>query len=270
VQELLAGERLAARDLRIGYFAQHQLEQLNLSESALAHLARLDPGAREQDLRDFLGGFGFIGDRALGPVAPFSGGEKARLVLAMLVFQRPNLLLLDEPTNHLDIEMRHALSVALQDFDGALVTVSHDRHLLMSVTDRLVRVADGAAQAFDGDLDDYAAWLTQRRTRIVVADAENEASAPNRRDQRRLDAERRQQLQPLKTKLRALEKDLEHLSAEKARLDAALADTALYDDSRKNDLKTLLREQAQVTQRLAEVEHAWLETGSALEAANNE
>ncbi len=269
VQAPQAGERLAARDLRIGYFAQHQLEQLNPSESALTHLARLDPNAREQALRDFLGGFGFIGDRALGPVAPFSGGEKARLVLALLVFQRPNLLLLDEPTNHLDIEMRHALTVALQDFDGALVTVSHDRHLLMSVTDRLLRVADGAAQLFDGDLDDYAAWLVQRRARPPAA-AEMAGATPNRRDQRRQDAERRQQLQPLKAKLRALEKDLERLSMEKARLDSLLADTALYSDNRKDELKALLLEQSSITQSLAAVENAWLETGTEIEAAARE
>jgi ATP-binding cassette subfamily F protein 3 len=263
---LRSGERIGARDLKIGYFAQHQLEQLHLDDNALTHLTRLDPRAREQELRDFLGGFGFVGDRVLEPVAPFSGGEKARLVLALLVYQRPNLLLLDEPTNYLDLDMRHALGLALQDYAGALVVVSHDRYLLQSVTDRLLRVADGRATAFDGDLDEYAAWLARRRSRAPAAGAP--AATTNRKEQRRQDAERRRQLQPLKARLQALEAELERLSAAKARIEAALADGALYSGAEKDKLKALLLEQGRVQQALAAAETAWLEAGEELEAAN--
>ncbi len=173
----LAGERLAAQDLAIGYFAQHQLEQLHPAHSALEHLQQLDPKASEQSLRDFIGGFGFNGDRATCPVAPFSGGEKARLVLALLVYQKPNLLLLDEPTNHLDLEMRLALAEALQDFAGAMVIVSHDRHLLRVTCDQLVLVHGGRVREFDGDLDDYPAWLAQQQ-RDAPAAPTTEANGP--------------------------------------------------------------------------------------------
>ena len=162
---VMTGERIEPQDVRIGYFAQHQLEQLDVASSPLEHLQTLDPRAKEQDLRNFLGGFGFSGDAVLESVELFSGGEKARLVLALLVYRRPNVLLLDEPTNHLDLEMRHALTVALQDFGGAMVIVSHDRFLLRSVTDRWLMVADGSVQDYDGDLEEYRAWLNERRAR---------------------------------------------------------------------------------------------------------
>jgi ATP-binding cassette subfamily F protein 3 len=268
---LRGGERIGARDLKIGYFAQHQLERLHLDDNALTHLARLDPRAREQDLRDFLGGFGFVGDRVLEPVAPFSGGEKARLVLALLVYQRPNLLLLDEPTNHLDLEMRHALALALQEFDGAMVVVSHDRYLLRSVTDRLVLVADGKAETFDGDLDEeYPKWLAARRARQVPASADADTARPaiNRKDQRRQDADKRRQTQPLKNRLKTLEQGLERLGADKARINAALADSALYSGAEKDKLKALLLEQGRVQQALAQTEAAWLEACEALETAD--
>jgi ATP-binding cassette subfamily F protein 3 len=268
---LRGGERIGARDLRIGYFAQHQLEQLHLDDNALTHLTRLDPRAREQELRDFLGGFGFVGDRVLEPVAPFSGGEKARLVLALIVYQRPNLLLLDEPTNHLDLEMRHALALALQEFDGAMVVVSHDRYLLRSVTDRLVLVADGRAETFDGDLDnEYPKWLATRRARQTATPtiADTTRAAVNRKDQRRQDADKRRQTQPLKNRLKTLEQELERLGTEKARLNAALADSALYSGAEKDKLKALLQEQGRVQQALAETESAWLEACEALESAD--
>jgi len=263
-----AGERLPARDLKLGYFAQHQLEQLRPQDTPLQHLTRLDPSAREQDLRDFLGGFGFAGERALAPVAPFSGGEKARLVLALLVYQRPNLLLLDEPTNHLDLEMRHVLTLALQDYDGALVVVSHDRYLLRSVTDRLVLVADGRAETFDGDLDDYPQWLAQRRARGVEASAGDARPSTNRRDQRRQDAEKRRQLQPLRSRLKNLEANLERLSTEKTRISTALADPAIYGATQKDALTHLLKEQGRVQQALAETESAWMEVSETLETAS--
>jgi len=267
---LRGGERIGARDLKIGYFAQHQLEQLRLDDNALTHLTRLDPRAREQELRDFLGGFGFVGDRMLEAVAPFSGGEKARLVLALLVYQRPNLLLLDEPTNHLDLEMRHALALALQEFDGAMVVVSHDRYLLRSVTDRLVLVADGRAETFDGDLDEeYPKWLAARRSRPdEPAAAATRAAAPNRKEQRRQDADKRRQIQPLRNRLKTLEQDLERLGAEKARIGAALADNALYTGAEKEKLKALLQEQGRVQQALALAEASWLEVCEALETTD--
>ena len=266
--ELRSGKRTAARDLKIGYFAQHQLEQLRVDDNALTHLARLDARAREQDLRDFLGGFGFIGDRVLEPVAPFSGGEKARLVLAMLVYQRPNLLLLDEPTNHLDLEMRHALTLALQEYAGAMVVVSHDRYLLRSVTDHLILVADGSAQPFDGDLDDYPKWLSARRLRPTEAARDAERTTPDRKAQRREDADRRRQLQPLRSRLKALEKELEQLGTEKTRIDALLADNSLYNSAEKDKLKALLKEQAGVQQALQKAEAGWLQTCEALETAD--
>ncbi len=218
------GERDTAQDLKIGYFAQHQLDQLRPDQTPLEHLARLDRKASEQSLRNFVGGFGFSGERAESPVAPFSGGEKARLVLALLVYQRPNLLLLDEPTNHLDLEMRHALSQALQEYEGAMVLVSHDRHLLRTTCDQLLLVNDGNVTEFKGDLDDYPRWLAEReRYSTTTSDAEEkEHSATARKDRKRQEAERRRQLQPLRNKLKKLEQQLERLSDSQAVLENTL------------------------------------------------
>jgi ATP-binding cassette subfamily F protein 3 len=262
----LQGKQTLSPDLRIGYFAQHQLEQLHAQDSALLHLQRLDPKATEQSLRDFLGGFGFQGDRVTDAIAPFSGGEKARLVLAMLVYQRPNLLLLDEPTNHLDLDMRDALSVALQGFEGAMVIVSHDRSLLSSVTDKWLLVADGRVSEFDGDMDDYARWLSQRRNAIGNTNADA-ARAPSRKDQRRNDAEQRQKLQPLKKELQKIEARMEKLTQEKAALEQQLADPAIYDTANKDQLKALLLRQSELQKTLAETEAAWLELSERLEGA---
>jgi ATP-binding cassette subfamily F protein 3 len=184
-----AGERLTAQALRIGYFAQHQVEQLRGDESPLWHLTKIDPGAREQDLRNFLGGFDFRGDMVSAPVGRFSGGEKARLTLALLVRQKPNLLILDEPTNHLDIEMREALAEALQDYDGALVVVAHDRHLLRATADVLWLVADGQVAPFEGDLDDYRDWVLGPRRRPAVAETNGgSAEADSTPDRKRKSA----------------------------------------------------------------------------------
>ncbi len=174
---LLAGRRVTGEHLRLGYFAQHQLESLDLTASPMLLLQRLSPQAKEQSLRDFLGGFGFIGDDALATCEDFSGGEKARLALALLAWQKPNVLLLDEPTNHLDIDMRSALTLALQAFEGAVLVVSHDRHLLTSTVDDYVLVADGKVQAFDGDLDDYAQWM-KSRSQAQLAQTKAEQPAP--------------------------------------------------------------------------------------------
>jgi ATP-binding cassette, subfamily F, member 3 len=262
----LSGGRLTAQGLRIGYFAQHQVEQLRLSEHALWHFKKLEPETREQELRDYLGGFDFRGDRVLAPVGEFSGGEKARLTLALLARQRPNLLLLDEPTNHLDLEMREALTEALQDYEGALVVVAHDRHLLRATADELWLVADGTVRRFDGDLDDYRDWVLSGRgseaTPTVPAGA-------GRRAQKRVEAEARQRLsdlrRPIQQKLERIERELEALSAEKRELDAWLAAPDAYLVENKDRLKQTLARNGDLGWQLARVEAQWLELHDALE-----
>ena len=283
--EPLGGERAEARDLRIGYFAQHQLEQLSAQESPLQNLRRtgaeMAARATEQELRDFLAGFGFRGDRVFEPVAPFSGGEKARLVLALVAFLRPNLLLLDEPTNHLDLEMRQALAVALQDYAGAVVLVSHDRHLLRTVADELHIVHEGRVQPFDGDLEDYAKWLSE--THPVEADVHTPArpqgsmqeqedttadrSAEARKQRKREDAERRSRLSPLKAQVARCEQELERLARETTDLQARLATPDLYRDDARETLRELLQKQTELTRATQETEAAWLEASEQLEAA---
>ncbi|MEN8168327.1 MAG: ATP-binding cassette domain-containing protein, partial [Pseudomonadota bacterium] len=265
----LKGRCEAAPDLGIGYFAQHQLEQLDAPASPLLHLQRLDHHASEQKLRNYLGGFGFGGDQVDEPVAPFSGGEKARLVLALLVYRRPNLLLLDEPTNHLDLEMRHALTMALQDFGGAMVLVSHDRHLLRTVTDELLLVHDGKVSAFQGDLDDYPRWLSEQR-RMITPGGPAEAtqnSAAARKARRKAQAEQRRALQPLRHKAKTLETDIDRLSKQRGNLEQALADPSIYEERRKSKLKALLLEKTRLDRALAQAEQTWLEVSEALEAA---
>jgi len=263
----LAGKTVEAQELAVGYFAQHQLEQLSEEATPLLHLQRLDPKASEQSLRNFLGGFGFSNDMALSPVGPFSGGEKARLVLAMLVYQRPNLLLLDEPTNHLDLEMRHALAVGLQEYEGALVVVSHDRHLLRSVTDSLLLVDSGAVQPFDGDLDDYRQWLIdQSRTENDSGDTSSgDNSAAARKERKRREAEQRQQLKPLRQKLGKAEKQMERLQQRRAELETQLSDPDIYNDEQKEQLKRLLQEKGDVDSELADAEEEWLVVSEELE-----
>jgi ATP-binding cassette subfamily F protein 3 len=267
----LAGQRLTAQELRIGYFAQHQLEQLRLEESALWHLRRLEPATREQELRDFLGGFDFCGERVSAPVAEFSGGEKARLTLALLVRQRPNLLLLDEPTNHLDIEMREALTEALQDYEGALIVVAHDRHLLRATADELWLVDEGVLAPFDGDLDDYRDWVRARRGRDVAARSEKatDGSAPDRRAQKRFEAAERQRLadlrKPLQHKLADVEADMQALEMEKQELEAWLASEDAYAENNKERLLLVLERQGDLTWQLARAEAQWLELQGKLE-----
>ena len=262
----LSGKRQEAEALKIGYFAQHQLEQLQLDETPLWHLQQLNKQATEKDLRNFLGGFDFQGDKVLDMVRPFSGGEKARLVLALLVYQNPNLLLLDEPTNHLDLEMRHALSVALQEYRGAIVVVSHDRHLLRSVTDQLLLVAGGKVHPFDGDLDDYRLWLTEQKK---VDDKSDLESAPtvSRKDQRKLDAERRLKHKPLFDALKKAEIAVEKFHNEQRQLEHQLADPDIYDDSAKMLLKQLLERKVKVDKALDEAEMAWMEAEEKIENA---
>ncbi len=262
----LSGMRYEAEALKIGYFAQHQLEQLQLDETPLWHLQKLDKQATEKDLRNFLGGFDFQGDKVLEPVRPFSGGEKARLVLALLVYQNPNLLLLDEPTNHLDLEMRHALSVALQDYQGAIVVVSHDRHLLRSVTDQLLLVSGGKVQSFDGDLDDYRLWLAEQK-KAEDKGADEVVTTISKKDQRKLDAERRLRNKPLYDALKKAELAVEKYHNEQRQLEQQLADPDIYLESSKAILKQVLDKKVQVDKALEEAETAWMLAEEAVENA---
>ena len=270
-QPLLAGRRVEGYGLETGYFAQHQVEQLRGDESPLHHLLRQDPGAREQDLRNFLGGFDFRGEMADAPVEPFSGGEKSRLALALLVRKRPNLLLLDEPTNHLDLEMRHALTRALAGYDGSLVLVSHDRALLRTVCDSFMLVADGRAVPFDGDLEDYLVWLTARRESAPqdAAVAGSAGSKENRRTQRETAAAERQlklvRRRPLLKESTQLEARMARLEPERKELEAKLADTACYARTPSAEVQATSRRCAEVIAELGDVEERWLEVHAELE-----
>lgn len=254
--------------VNIGYFAQHQIEFLRLDDTPMQHLVRLAPNAREQELRNFLGGFGFNGDMALSPVRPFSGGEKARLVLALLVWQRPNLLLLDEPTNHLDLEMRHALTMALQTFEGAMVIVSHDRHLLRLTCSDYYLVDQGEVRAFDGDLDDYHQWLLDaaKASTNQTSNSDDTKPAADKKIQKRLEAEIRQKVSPLKRKQTKLETDQQKLSERLAELEHLLADSELYDQDNKAKLTAVLTERTSLTQTLEDSEMQWLELQEEIDA----
>ena len=259
----LQGERHEGKGLAIGYFAQHQIEVLRPDESPLRHLMRLDPRTREQELRDFLGGFDFRGDMALTPVAPFSGGEKARLALALLVWQRPNLLLLDEPTNHLDLEMRHALTLALQEYEGAIVLVSHDRHLLRTTADSLWLVANGGVQPFDGDLDDYRDWLRQREAGAGAKESAGTARKQQKRDEALARNQRYAQKRPLAQRLAKLERRMAELERDQAALAQWLADPQSYAD--KDQLQAKLMREAALGAELGQAEEEWLALHSELE-----
>ena len=253
----LAGVRREGKGLKIGYFAQHQLEQLRPDESPLWHMVKLDPRTREQDFRNYLGGFNFHGDMATAKVGPFSGGEKSRLALALLIWQKPNLLLLDEPTNHLDLDMRHALTLALSEYEGAVVLVSHDRHLLRTVCDGFQLVAHGGLSPFDGDLDDYRKWLDQpndeKPEKAIVWPQKTAKPAG------------KTQGKTLEKKIEQLEKNMARLTAEKQQLDARLADPALYQAAAKTELRACQQRQARIADELAKTEAAWLETQEKLE-----
>jgi ATP-binding cassette, subfamily F, member 3 len=256
-----AGSAVFNKGLVIGYFAQHQVEMLRDEHSALWHLARLAPDVREQELRSFLGVFAFPGDMATGPIEHFSGGEKARLALALIVWQAPNLLLLDEPTNHLDLETREALTVALAQFEGTLVLVSHDRHLLRATTDRLLIVAEGALREFDGDLDDYREWLLKTKAAPAAQGLGQQPEKP--KAQRRLSPAAARK--PLEARIQRLEREMAKLGERKAAIDARLADPSLYEAARQEELKALLLDQAYVGRELEQLEAEWLAKHAALE-----
>ncbi|MGN2246926.1 ABC-F family ATP-binding cassette domain-containing protein [Frateuria sp. GZRR35] len=262
----LAGERKAHKDLKIGYFAQHTVESLREGASPFDHLQDKAPGVAAQVLRDFLGGWNFAGDRAFESVDGFSGGERARLALALIAWDKPNLLLLDEPTNHLDLDMREALADALADFDGALVLVSHDRHLLGLVCDNFWRVADGAVEPFDGDLDDYARWLRSRGAAVKKA---NEPAAPTESaaDRRRASAAQREQDKAAKARVRKIEARVAAIDTDLAALEAKLADPATYNGPTA-ELMKLGQRQADLRREKEALEAEWLELYEQLEAAS--
>lgn len=267
-----SGERAANPGLAIGYFAQHQLDTLQLDATPLTHLQRIDPKASEQSLRNFLGRFGFSGDRAYEPVGPFSGGEKARLVLALLIYQQPNLLLLDEPTNHLDLDMREALVMALQEFSGAMVIVSHDRHFLRATVDDYYLVAHGDVEPFPGDLDAYSQWLneqlkqSQQSSPAATDNDETEHSSQSRKAQRQAAAQHRQALKPLRDRLRKAEQQMSTLSTALADVETALADPDLYQGDKKDTLTELLKRQGELKSQLDQAEADWLDVSEQLEA----
>lgn len=265
------GKREVSKEIKIGYFAQHQLEQLHPEHSPVEHLRQLDPLAREADLRNHLGGFGFSNDMALSPVAPFSGGEKSRLVLAMLVYQRPNILLLDEPTNHLDLEMRQALATALQAFSGAMIIVSHDRHLLRVTCDQLLLVHDKRVEEFALSMDDYPKWLSDQN-KIVHNDnvePESKNNASSKKDKKREQAEQRKKLQPLRNKVKKAEATLNKLHNEQTQLEEKLADPDIYADANKKQLQDCLLKKAEIDQLCEAAENAWMEASEELEILSN-
>jgi ATP-binding cassette, subfamily F, member 3 len=272
------GQINLAKGVQLGYFAQHQLEYLRPDESPLWHLTQLaEPKNTEQELRNYLGGFDFQGDKVTNPVKNFSGGEKARLVLALIVWQKPNLLLLDEPTNHLDLDMRQALTEALIDFDGALVIVSHDRHLLRSTTDEFYLVHDHKVEPFDGDLDDYQKWLAEsqkndNQSNDEINSAKKESShntsAQDRKQQKRKQAELRAQMQPIKKQLQKEEQMLDKLTSQLKFIEEKLSDPTIYEVNKKTELTALLLKQSQLKNQLEETELQWLELQQQLEAFN--
>ena len=263
----LSGERVEAKDLRMGYFAQHQLEQLKVGESPLQHLRNMGgpaaAKATEQELRDFLGTFGFRGDRVFEAIGPFSGGEKARLVLALLTYLRPNLLLLDEPTNHLDLEMRQALARALQDYSGAVLMVSHDRHLLRTVIDEFYIVADGRATPFDGDLDDYAKWAADNPKDAIEKAVKALKATPAAKPK----ATRKS---ALKTELAKLDKQLARMQQQQQEIELQLSNAGIYDAANRSRLRELLEQQARLNHDLDKVETNWLEVTELLQLKSSD
>ena len=267
---LMGGERTEGAHLQIGYFDQQQLEVLDLDASAFLHIQRLSPKARDQEILDFLGGFDFRGDRAKEAIRPFSGGEKARLALAHVVWQAPNVLILDEPTNHLDLDMRHALEVALQDYAGAIVLVSHDRHLLRNSVEQLLLVNDGTVDDYAGDVETYEKWVLSSKPTEHAAPAAVPLATPedsdDRKARRQAAANQRAQLQPLKKSLRQLEQRIEKGQKALQALQAKLSDGDLYVQNVNSELAELLKQEGQLKRELAALENEWLEQQDALEA----
>jgi ATP-binding cassette subfamily F protein 3 len=265
----LSGKRVEGKDLNIGYFAQHQLEQLRPDESPLQHMMKLDPLTREQEHMNYLGGFDFKGDMARSPCVNFSGGEKSRLALALLIWTRPNLLLLDEPTNHLDLEMRHALTLALQDYAGGVILVSHDRALLRATCDEFILVADGKAEPFEGDLENYGQWLAEQRLKEKQATQVIANDKPNKNDRAANKAEKQARIlerRPLVKELEQIELNIAKWNTDKQVCDDRLNDSELYTASDKTELQQLLKKQAELASQIEIAEERWLELHELLEA----
>jgi len=262
---LLKGERYCAQDLKVGYFSQHQLEQLHMPSSAIEHITRAKPDTTELQARSFLGRFGFSGDQALGKVGTMSGGEKARLVLALIVLEKPQLLLLDEPTNHLDLEMRQALVLALQDFEGAIILIAHDRFLLESCVDEFYLVANGHVTDFDGDIDDYQQWLNDDKKQSVKANKIVSEPQIDKKQQRKEQAELRKKASPLRKQADKFEKIVQKAQDELTSVEAQLADSDIYQAEHKSKLTELLKHQAKLKQTLEENEMQWLDLEEQIE-----
>ena len=262
---LLKGERYCAQDLKVGYFSQHQLEQLHMPSSAIEHITRAKPDITELQARSFLGRFGFSGDQALDKVATMSGGEKARLVLALIVLEKPQLLLLDEPTNHLDLEMRQALVLALQDFDGAIILIAHDRYLLESCVDEFYLVANGRVTDFDGDIDDYQQWLNDDKKQTVKANKIVSEPQVDKKQQRKEQAELRKKASPLRKQADKFAKLVQKNQDELTEVEAKLADSDIYQAEHKAKLTDLLKRQAKIKQDLEAHEMQWLDLEEQIE-----
>lgn len=261
----LKGSIEKARDLKVGYFAQHQLEQLDTQASPLLHLQRLDPLATDKALRSFLGGFNFKGDRVLEAVGPFSGGEKARLVLALLIWQKPNLLLLDEPTNHLDLEMRLALNNALQSFVGTVILVSHDRHLLRTVCDDLLLVDQGRVSEFRQEIDDYPRWLAERRNQGGKPRPSTDTPQLDKKEIKRREAEFRKSIHSQLNRQQRIEREMAKIEQRQSAVTVALSESDVYSAEQKEKLRELLFSQAENTRQLEQLEHEWFELGEEIE-----
>ena len=258
--ELISGERNHGEHLALGYFNQHQLETLDSQASAALHIQRITPEAREQEIRNFLGGFGFQGDRAFETIEFFSGGEKARLALAIIAWQKPNLLLLDEPTNHLDLDMREALTLALQTYQGAVVVISHDRHLLRNTVDDFYLVADGCVDTFDGDIEDYHQWLNQRQPASddQPKDTGDTEDKVDRKALRQKAAEMRKQLQPLRKKMQSAERKVDKLQMQLDDIETQMGDATLYEEANKKRLQALVKQQSELKPQLESTEEEWM------------
>ncbi len=267
-----SGQIIRSDKLNIGYFAQHQLDTLRDDQSPVWHIQKLSPEAREQDIRNFLGGFLFAGDMATAPIAPFSGGEKARLALAMLVWQKPNLLLLDEPTNHLDLDMRHALTLALQSFEGALILVSHDRSLIEATTDQFLLIDQGSLKTFDGDLNDYRAWRLAQENATAAPAQSNQSQS--RKDTKRQEAQMRQERarrsKPVQQKIERAEKEIAALTAAQQQCEAILSQESIYQPENKAKLQETLAKVNEIKVKLTKFEEDWLQWQEDLETINKQ
>lgn len=263
--EIQSGKYHLAKETKIGYFAQHQLEQLHDEHTPIEHLQQIDKNARESEIRNYLGRFGFSNEMALSVIKNFSGGEKSRLVLAMLIYQKPNLLLLDEPTNHLDLEMRQALAEALQEFSGAMVIVSHDRYLLSVTCDKLLLVNQHKVGEFPLSLEEYPRWLSEHNSALSIGDVKDEKQGVSNKERKRAEAQQRKNTQPLRKKIQQLEMEMEKLSKKLSVINTTLSEGDAYSEKNKHKLQQILLDKAEYEKSHENAENAWLELTETLE-----